>query len=159
MESNPPFSPQMKPFHRSICSWSRSQGKLFEAEPCYRRALAIVEKGLGYTHPNTVSTLDGLASVLESIACGGGRANSMQRSFIKAHGFGNGYGDGEIDGNIEDGGGGTAVGDRDGGDGHRFVVRDCFGAIDMLSEAQALYERARASSEGHHGPDHHFTQR
>lgn len=42
------------------------QGKLSEAEPLYRRALAILEKDLGVGHPNVASTLNNLALLLKA---------------------------------------------------------------------------------------------
>ncbi|HEX9256594.1 MAG TPA: tetratricopeptide repeat protein, partial [Candidatus Angelobacter sp.] len=43
----------------------RAQGKNSEAEPLYRRALAINEKALGPEHPNTASSLNNLALLLK----------------------------------------------------------------------------------------------
>jgi len=43
----------------------QAQGKLAEAEPLYRRALAIHEKVLGAEHPDTASSLNNLANLLQ----------------------------------------------------------------------------------------------
>ena len=42
----------------------RAQGKYAEAEPLYRRALAIDEKALGPEHPEVAKTLDNHAELL-----------------------------------------------------------------------------------------------
>lgn len=42
------------------------QGKYAEAEPLYRRALAIQEKTLGPEHPKVAASLNNLAGVLRS---------------------------------------------------------------------------------------------
>jgi tetratricopeptide (TPR) repeat protein len=41
-----------------------NQGKYAEAEPLYRRALAIREKALGLDHPDVAGTLEGYAALL-----------------------------------------------------------------------------------------------
>ena len=43
-----------------------AQGKLDEAEPMYRRALAIDEKALGEDHPDVATSLNNLAYLLQS---------------------------------------------------------------------------------------------
>ena len=40
------------------------QGRYAEAEPRYKRALAILEKALGPEHPNVATTLENHASLL-----------------------------------------------------------------------------------------------
>eukprot|EP00808_Paulinella_micropora_P004758 g12825.t1 len=54
--------------HRSlidgVASLLRDQGKLVEAEPLYRRALASCEEKLGATHPATLGSVNNLALVL-----------------------------------------------------------------------------------------------
>jgi len=42
----------------------REQGKYSEAEPLYRRALAILEKTLGPEHPKVATVLENLAILL-----------------------------------------------------------------------------------------------
>ncbi len=44
----------------------RCAGKYDEAEPLYRRALAIKEKALGPQHPNTATSINNLAELLRS---------------------------------------------------------------------------------------------
>jgi len=44
----------------------RAQGKYAEAEPLYRRALAIAEKTLGPGHPDLAVVLRGLAALLRA---------------------------------------------------------------------------------------------
>jgi len=44
---------------------STSQGKYNEAEPLYRRAIAIDEKALGPDHPGLATDLNKLAELLE----------------------------------------------------------------------------------------------
>jgi tetratricopeptide (TPR) repeat protein len=41
----------------------RAQGHYAEAEPLYKRALAIAEKALGPDHPNVGTTLNNLAEL------------------------------------------------------------------------------------------------
>ena len=42
----------------------QATNRLGEAEPLYRRALAIFEKSLGADHPNTVTVRENLAALL-----------------------------------------------------------------------------------------------
>ncbi len=44
----------------------RCAGKYDEAEPLYRRALAIREKALGPQHPDTATSINNLAGLLAS---------------------------------------------------------------------------------------------
>ena len=44
----------------------RERGQYAEAEPLYRRALAIVEKAVGPEHPNTAASLNNLAALYDS---------------------------------------------------------------------------------------------
>ena len=46
----------------SLCS-TTLQGHFAEAEPLYKRALAIAEKALGADHPNVGTTLNNLAEM------------------------------------------------------------------------------------------------
>ena len=41
-----------------------TQGNYAEAEPLYRRALAIIEKALGPEHPNLATSLENYAALL-----------------------------------------------------------------------------------------------
>jgi tetratricopeptide (TPR) repeat protein len=45
----------------------RQQGKLAEAEPLYKRALAIFERALGSEHSHSVTCRENLASVRAEI--------------------------------------------------------------------------------------------
>jgi len=55
---------QQPRFKRSVRNAVRvSQGNYAEAEPLYRRALAIVEKALGPEHPNVAASLNNLAEL------------------------------------------------------------------------------------------------
>ena len=56
-----PLSPKSAYF----MSTSQAQGKLDEAEPLYRRGLAISEKALGPDHPGVATTLNNLAQLLK----------------------------------------------------------------------------------------------
>ncbi len=42
----------------------RLQGRYAEAEPLYKRALAILEKALGPDHPDVATTLENYAALL-----------------------------------------------------------------------------------------------
>ena len=42
------------------------QGKLDEAEPLYRRSLAMREKALGQDHPDVATSLNNIAALLEN---------------------------------------------------------------------------------------------
>jgi tetratricopeptide (TPR) repeat protein len=44
----------------------RAEGRLDQAEPLYRRALAIWERSAGWNHPRVVTTLAGLAQVRQA---------------------------------------------------------------------------------------------
>ncbi len=44
----------------------RAQGRYAEAEPLYRRALAIVEKALGPEHPHVAANLNNLAGLYQA---------------------------------------------------------------------------------------------
>lgn len=44
--------------------------RLTEAEPLYRRALAICEESLGMEHPNTVTARENLAALLAALGKG-----------------------------------------------------------------------------------------
>jgi hypothetical protein len=46
---------------------STLQGKCAEAEPVFRRVLAIRQKGLGRDHPDVAQTLENLAVVLHAL--------------------------------------------------------------------------------------------
>ena len=50
----------------NLASHYKSQGRHAEAEPLYRRDLAISEKVLGAEHPDTAATLNNLANLYES---------------------------------------------------------------------------------------------
>ena len=43
-----------------------NQGKYDDAEPLYKRALAILEETLGPRHPDVAGSLENLASLLQS---------------------------------------------------------------------------------------------
>ena len=49
-----------------ICFFPALQGKYDDAEPLYRRALAIQEKTLGGDHPDVAESLNHLAGLLRS---------------------------------------------------------------------------------------------
>ena len=46
--------------------WCQTQGKYAEAEPLYKRALAIVEKALGPEHHHVAANLNNLAGVYKT---------------------------------------------------------------------------------------------
>ena len=48
----------------------RAQGKYAEAEPLYKRALAIWEKALGPEHPNVAKSLQNYAALLRKTGRG-----------------------------------------------------------------------------------------
>ena len=50
-------------FRSGLASLYRVQGKYGEAEPLYRRALAIREKSLGSDHPQVATSLNNLAGL------------------------------------------------------------------------------------------------
>jgi hypothetical protein len=50
---------------------SRTTNRLAEAESLYRRALAILEKGLGPDHPNTILVRNNLAGLKAALGKGG----------------------------------------------------------------------------------------
>ena len=51
----------------NLASLHVSQGKYAEAEPLYKRALAIVEKTLGVEHPNVAVILSSYAALLRKM--------------------------------------------------------------------------------------------
>ena len=61
---------QQEPGHAQgwfqLGSLYQAQGKYAQAEPRYRRALAIIEKALGPEHPDVATVLDSLAGLYEA---------------------------------------------------------------------------------------------
>ena len=47
----------------NLAALYKSQGKYEQAEPLYKRSLAIVEKALGPDHPNVATSLENLATL------------------------------------------------------------------------------------------------
>jgi tetratricopeptide (TPR) repeat protein len=56
------------------------QGKYAEAEPLYKRSLAIVEKALGYKHPNLFTVLMNYADLLRKMSRGAEAAKLEARA-------------------------------------------------------------------------------
>ena len=52
----------------NLAALYRDQGHYAEAEPFYKRALAISEKALGPAHPNLAPTLNGLGVVFREMS-------------------------------------------------------------------------------------------
>ncbi len=59
-----PEHPQVAAGLNNLALLYKTQGKYTEAEPLYRRALAIVEKALGPEHPNAAQVLGNYAELL-----------------------------------------------------------------------------------------------
>ncbi len=51
----------------NVAELYRAQGDYAEAEPLYKRSLAIREKALGPEHPNVVTTLEDYAALLRKM--------------------------------------------------------------------------------------------
>jgi tetratricopeptide (TPR) repeat protein len=49
----------------NLAALYRAQGKYDQAEPLYKRALAILEKALGPEHPDVATVLGNYAALLE----------------------------------------------------------------------------------------------
>ncbi len=70
-----PTHPDVATTLRNLAALYKAQGKYAEAEPLYKRALAIQEKGLRPDHPNVVTTLKNLAEVYKKT----GRVDEAKR--------------------------------------------------------------------------------
>ena len=62
-----PEHPDVARSLNNLAGLYRAQGKYAEAEPLYRRALAIDEKALGPEHPDVARTLGNYADLLREI--------------------------------------------------------------------------------------------
>ena len=62
-ESFAPEAPRLALSLNNLANVYHSQGKYAEAEPLYKRALAIVEKAFGQEHPNVATSLNNLGGV------------------------------------------------------------------------------------------------
>ncbi len=51
----------------NLAALHKAQGRYAEAEPLYRRSLAIWEKALGPEHPNVATSLENYAALLREI--------------------------------------------------------------------------------------------
>ena len=63
-----------------LASLYQDQGNYAQAEPLYRRALAIAEKALGSEHPNVATTLENYAELLRKTNRDGEAANLEARA-------------------------------------------------------------------------------
>jgi hypothetical protein len=61
-------------------SWAATQGRYAQAEPLFRRSLAIREKALGPEHPEVATNLENYAALLRQTA----RANEAERMEARA---------------------------------------------------------------------------
>ena len=62
-EQDPRFATSLN----NLAELYRAQGKYAQAEPLYRRALAIREKALGPEHPNVAAVLENYADLLRKM--------------------------------------------------------------------------------------------
>ena len=56
-----PDHPNVATSLNNLAELYRTQGQYAQAEPLYKRSLAIVEKALGPNHPNVATSLENLA--------------------------------------------------------------------------------------------------
>jgi tetratricopeptide (TPR) repeat protein len=105
-----------------------------EAEPLYRRALAIAERSYGADHPNVATCLNNLAGLLR----GTNRPSEAEPLYRRA----------------------LAIDEKSYGPDHPEVATDLnnlaelLRTTDRLSEAEPLYRRALAIDEKRYGPDY-----
>ncbi len=59
-----PAHPEVATSLNNLAALYAAQGRYAEAEPLYKRALAIREKALGPAHPNVADSLENYAAVL-----------------------------------------------------------------------------------------------
>ncbi len=62
-EQDPRFATSLN----NLAALYRAQGKYAQAEPLYRRSLAIVEKALGPEHPQVAQSLENYAALLHKL--------------------------------------------------------------------------------------------
>jgi tetratricopeptide (TPR) repeat protein len=112
----------------------RALGRFAEAEPLFRRALAISEQGVGSDHPNVASALNNLAELLRAT----GRLGEAEPLYRRA----------------------LDIGERVFGPDHPEVATDLNNLAGLLEdtgrlgEAEPLYRRALDIDERVFGPDH-----
>ena len=66
-------------FH--LATFLHKRGRFSDAEPLYRRALAVTEKTWGPDHPETASTMGMLAKLLQAMGNFSGAQLLMTRAF------------------------------------------------------------------------------
>ena len=59
-----PTTPMLARRSNNLAMLYRGQGRYSDAEPLYKRSLAIFEKALGRDHPNVGTSLNNLAALL-----------------------------------------------------------------------------------------------
>jgi tetratricopeptide (TPR) repeat protein len=112
----------------------QSKARYVEAEPMYRRALAIAEASCGADHPNVAIRLNNLAELLRAT----NRLNEAEPMFQRA----------------------LAIDEASYGPCHPYVARDLnnlaalLWATNRLSEAEPMFRRTLAIDEASYGPDH-----
>ena len=110
------------------------KARYVEAEPLYRRALAVDEASYGHDHPNIATGLNNLAELLRDI----NRLSEAEPLYRRA----------------------LAIDEASYGPDHPNVairlnnLAGLLRATNRLSEAEPLYRRALAISEASYGPDH-----
>ncbi len=75
-----PTSPHVATSLNNVALLYEDQGKYAEAEPLYKRALAIVEKALGPDHPTVAQALENYASLLRETGYPRDAANMATRA-------------------------------------------------------------------------------
>jgi len=112
----------------------QAKARFGEAEPLYRRALAIGEASLGQGHPSVATCLSNLASLLHVTS----RVNEAEPLYRRA----------------------LAIDEESYGPDHAAVARDLNNLALLLrdsnrrGEAEPLYRRGLAIAEASYGPDH-----
>ncbi len=75
-----PQDPRLATSLNNLAGLYRAQGKYAEAEPLYKRALAIGEKTLGPEHPHVAMTLENYAALLRETGRGAAATNMEARA-------------------------------------------------------------------------------
>ena len=129
-----PDNPNYAARLNNLAELLRATNRLAEAEPLFRRALAICEKSLGKDHPQVATALNNLAELLQAT----NRLAEAEPLLRRA----------------------LAIWEKSLGKDHPQVataVNNLAGLLDAtnrLAEAGSLYRRALAIDEASYGPDH-----